>query len=126
MIHPMMDVLAVDTSYAYGCPLLYPFTKEYWISPWVFFQDIHRGSLYEFFLGANNRLAFWIEFVVFLPLIIIATLFNKKNGRVWGIGVLISFMIALYYLRSTIISESEVKFVGVFTPYTISETRSTK
>jgi len=124
IIHPIMDVLAVDTSYAYGCPLLYPFTKEYWISPWVFFQDIHRRSLYEFFLGGNNRLAFWIEFVVFLPLIVVATFFSMK--KVWGIGALISFMIALYYLRSTIISESEIKFSGVFTPYTVSETRSAK
>lgn len=114
VIHPIMDVLALDTSLAYGCSLLYPFSKECWISPWVFFQDIHRGSLREFFLGANNLLAFWIELAFFLPWIIVATLPQKKKVWLWGTAGLFSLGVAVYYLRLTKITETGIEFIRVF------------
>jgi inner membrane protein len=112
-IHPIMDVLALDASRAYGCPLLYPFLKEYWISPWVFFQDIHRESLFEFFLGANNRLAFWIEFAFFLPWVIVVTFPSRKKTLFYGLAGLFSLGVSIYYLRETKITDAGIEFVRV-------------
>lgn len=113
ILHPVMDFFALDTSFPYGCPLFYPFSKAYWISPWIFFQDIHRSSLADFFFGANNLLAFWIECAVFLPLLMVATLSGSKRLWLLGVAGLVSLGVILYFLREVRITQEGIEFVRI-------------
>lgn len=114
ILHPIMDILAVDTAFPYGCPLFYPFLKKSWISPYVFFEDIQRPSLTGFFLGSNNLLAFWIEFIFFSPLLWAATVQGAKKKIGWAIAFLIALSVILFYISHVQISASGIEFVKVF------------
>ncbi len=111
-LHPVMDVLAMDTAFPYGCPLLYPFVKASYISPYVFFEDIQRPSLKGFFFGHNNLLAFGIEFSFFTPLLLAAT-FAKKRKWIWILTGAISLSVLLFYLHKVYITSSGIEFIRV-------------
>ena len=115
LIHPVMDVVCIDTSAPYGCPLLYPFKRDFWLSPFVFFQDIHRASLRDFLLGSNNLLAFWIEFIFFLPQLIVLTFFQLHPKRNWfWIGAwLTSLCVIMYYLHISVVTSDGIEFFRV-------------
>ncbi len=79
--HLILDVLALDTSAPYGCPLLWPFTNEYFISPITLFSDVHRISdTRQFFpslLNPHNARTVLLEIVFLTPLLVVVMLKNR-------------------------------------------------
>ncbi|MDP3980086.1 MAG: metal-dependent hydrolase [Chlamydiota bacterium] len=121
--HCFLDIYSVDTSYPYGCPLFYPYAG-YIISPWVFFQDIHRGSLQELF-GPHNRLAMAIELGVFAPPVIAAYLTQAANNRIkkwmiisiWIVTLTCSTAVIYTSTLKTLISGNKIIFVEANTTH---------
>jgi inner membrane protein len=85
--HVLLDLLSDDTSPPYGVPALWPVTDNYYISPISAFLDIHRASISESFITSlfnlHNFLAIFVEFIIFLPLVVIVTLIKRKRKRLF-------------------------------------------
>ncbi|MBI1884406.1 MAG: metal-dependent hydrolase [Chlamydiae bacterium] len=113
-LHPLMDVLALDTASPYGCPLGYPFSKVSVMSPYVFFQDIHRAGLRNFLFGKNNLLAFGIEAIFFLPLMMALSYREGRSRGAWFIAVLISFFVTATALRVVKWVDGRALFMSVW------------
>jgi hypothetical protein len=66
---------------------LWPITDSYYISPISAFLDIHRDSISESFITSlfnlHNFLAIFVEFIIFLPLVVIVTLIKRKRKRLF-------------------------------------------
>lgn len=67
--HLALDFFARDTAPPYGAQFLWPFSREYFISPWTPFLDAHREPPQQIF-SQKNLVAYLTEFVYFgLPLL---------------------------------------------------------
>ena len=70
--HLLLDWLSKDTRTPSGIPALWPFTGQYYQSPWtVFGETSRRYWLPEEFILGNLRALGW-ELAVLLPLLIVA------------------------------------------------------
>ena len=112
----LIDIFSIDTSFDYGCPLLYPF-GGYIISPWVFFQDIHRAGLRQI-LSLHNALAIGIEIGVFLPPVLALHATQKLKGHrriskkilLWVFALGLSLFVIMLSLHQTVIKGKEIFF----------------
>ena len=79
-VHLFMDLLTLDKSAPYGCPLFMPFSDLYLISPVQIFLDLHRASAgHEFFSSLFTRHNFWVIFVEFIILVPVLVLTIRKQ-----------------------------------------------
>ncbi len=73
--HIIVDYFTRDTSPSYGEQILWPFSKDYFISSISIFRDIHKaGTSSEFFLSLCSYHNLWtvlIEVLIFTALIIL-------------------------------------------------------
>lgn len=83
--HVILDVLALDTSAPYGCPLFWPFSNQFMISPVVIFSDVSRASDTRTFFASlfniHNLKTVLIEIGILAP-IWGATVWWKRKRRV--------------------------------------------
>jgi inner membrane protein len=86
--HVLLDSLCEDSSPPYGVPALWPITGHYYISPISVFLDIQRdqvsGTFIRSLFSFHNFLAILIEIVIFLPLVVIVSLFKINRVRIVG------------------------------------------
>jgi inner membrane protein len=77
--HLLLDWLSKDTRAPSGIPALWPFTAQYYQSPWTVFSETSRRYwLPEEFLLGNLRALSW-EVAVLLPLLVVAWV--RWSGR---------------------------------------------
>lgn len=70
--HLALDFFARDTAPPYGAQFLWPFSSDYYISPWTPFLDAHREPPRQIF-SQKNLVAYLSEFVYFgLPLLLLS------------------------------------------------------
>jgi hypothetical protein len=83
--HVILDYFSTDTSLPYGVPLLWPLSAEYYIAPSAFFPDVHRGtSIIKFiasFFSLHNLWAVTVESLMFIPLIFLMLVWNRRCPR---------------------------------------------
>jgi membrane-bound metal-dependent hydrolase YbcI (DUF457 family) len=81
--HLLLDCLALDQRPPFGCPLLWPFSNHFFISPMVLFSDVSRISdSKQFFvslLNLHNLQTIAIETGVLAPLWAIVWFFKRKK-----------------------------------------------
>jgi membrane-bound metal-dependent hydrolase YbcI (DUF457 family) len=71
--HLFLDYIAIDTSYPYGSPFLWPLSDAYYLAPFAFLPDIHRSSdsnlnfLFTL-INSHNLFAASVEFLILAPL----------------------------------------------------------
>ena len=101
--HIFLDFFSSDSGFPYGIPLFWPFSHEYFMSPFPLFRDVFRegGSNTLFFqtlLNENNLWEILLEvfFSVFLILVLYATKGTKKNLR-WASAAVASLCFLGYY-----------------------------
>jgi len=76
--HTILDIFSVDTSSPFGVPLLWPFSQEYFISPYSLFPDVIRSK--------ESTSAF------------ITSLWNTHNLQAAGLEVLFACAVLLMVL----------------------------
>lgn len=86
--HLILDILALDKRPPYGCPLLWPFSRKFIISPFYFFSDVERESSAVQFLSSllswHNFRTILLEIAILLPLFILIVLWQnnkEKSGK---------------------------------------------
>lgn len=83
--HVILDLLAVDKRAPFGCPVFWPFSNKYFISPVLLFSDVSRVSDSRLFLQSlfnrHNLATVGVELLVLTP-ILIYILWRKRNHRV--------------------------------------------
>lgn len=83
--HVILDLLAVDKRAPFGCPVFWPFSQNYVISPILLFSDVSRVSDSRLFLQSlfnrHNLATVGVEILVLAP-ILIFILWRKQNHRV--------------------------------------------
>lgn len=82
--HVLLDCVALDQRPPYGCPLLWPFSNRFFISPVVLFSDVSRSSDSKLFFSSlfnmHNLRTVAIEAAVLMPLwAIVWFVMRKKN-----------------------------------------------
>jgi hypothetical protein len=81
--HLLLDCLALDRRPPFGCPLLWPFSNRFFISPVVLFSDVSRISDSKLFfaslLNPHNLRTIAIETGVLAPLWAIVWIFKRKK-----------------------------------------------
>ncbi len=77
--HLVLDFFAVDTTPPYGEPIFWPFSGQYFISPWTPFLDVKHGRSWEAFVNWENARAVLVEAGFFLPVWL---------GLLWARGAL--------------------------------------
>ena len=82
--HVLLDCLALDQRPPYGCPLLWPFSNRFFISPVVLFSDVSRSSDSKLFFSSlfnlHNLRTVAIEAAVLMPLwAVVWSVTRKKN-----------------------------------------------
>lgn len=119
--HGFMDLLSVDTSFPYGCPIFF----NYIISPWVFFQDIHRSGIEQIF-SLHNLRAIGIEIGTFFPFVVALLLTqhyqNKWNKTkflfLWMFALGLSLATIYGSMQKTHIIENQIIFCSAnFMPF---------
>ncbi len=72
--HVILDILAVDKRAPFGCPLFWPFSQKYYISPVLLFSDVSRVSDSRFFFQSlfnwHNLRTIGIEALVLTPVLL--------------------------------------------------------
>ena len=80
--HVILDILAVDKREPFGCPLWWPFLKDFVISPVLLFSDVSRVSDSAMFFASlfnvHNLKTVLIELVVLMPLLFLVIWRNRK------------------------------------------------
>ncbi len=83
--HVLLDILALDKREPFGCPLWWPFSNEFVISPVLIFSDVSRVSDSKYFFqslfNAHNLRTVTIEIAVLLPLVLVAFLLIQKKSK---------------------------------------------
>lgn len=84
--HVILDILALDKREPLGCPLWWPFSNEFVISPVLVFSDVSRVSnstqFFQSLFNTHNLNTVLIEIAVLLPLFIIVIVWHKmKTNR---------------------------------------------
>ncbi len=83
--HVVLDILALDKREPFGCPLWWPFSNAFVISPVTIFADVSRASDSQYFIqslfNAHNLKTVLIETVILTPLLIIAVFFYKMKSK---------------------------------------------
>jgi membrane-bound metal-dependent hydrolase YbcI (DUF457 family) len=85
--HVILDYFSTDTSLPYGVPLLWPLSGEYYTAPFAFLPDIHRGaatSTIKFIASVfslHNLWAVTVESLMFIPLIFLMLVWNRRSPR---------------------------------------------
>jgi len=73
--HVILDILALDKREPFGCPIWWPFSNEFVISPVLVFSDVSRVSESKYFIQSlfneHNMRTILIEFAVLAPLLIV-------------------------------------------------------
>jgi inner membrane protein len=64
--HPVLDYFSADTSKPFGVPLFWPFSSEYYISPFPLFRDVQRnqdtiGTFFSTIINTNNAWGILVE-----------------------------------------------------------------
>ena len=65
--HLVLDFFAVDTSPPFGEPLFWPFSIQFFLSPWTPFLDVKHGQSWDAVLNWDNARAVALEVALFLP-----------------------------------------------------------
>ena len=66
--HLLLDFFAVDTTPPYGEPLFWPFSREFYLSPWTPLLDVKHGRTWEAFVNWANARTVAVEAALFIPL----------------------------------------------------------
>ena len=73
--HVILDLLAMDKRAPFGCPVFWPFSKKYFISPVLLFSDVSRVSDSRLFLQSlfnlHNLATVGVELLVLVPILIL-------------------------------------------------------
>ena len=78
--HIALDYFSKDTSAPFGMELFWPFSKEFFIAPFVIFDDIWRGTLAQL-LSLHNWLAVGQEILYIGPICILASLLRNHPPK---------------------------------------------
>jgi inner membrane protein len=87
--HVALDYVTMDTSRPYGMQMLWPFSDNFYLSPWLVFQDIKKAStsgafVESLFVWHNLRSVLW-EAAIFLPALVGLHLWKRiHRGKVAG------------------------------------------
>ena len=116
--HAILDFVSIDTSIPYGMPVLWPFSDKYFISPWVVFSDVDRGSFSRMFGGHNQR-TFLVEVLIMGPVVWLAWVQakntkkgkNKKRYFIQGLVFVFFFIAIVLSLHKTVINGADISFV---------------
>lgn len=65
--HPLLDLVAVDTSFPFGEPFLWPLSGTYLLSPVTIFSDVHHGNRWADFVNWHNLSALGLEALLLAP-----------------------------------------------------------
>jgi membrane-bound metal-dependent hydrolase YbcI (DUF457 family) len=81
--HVILDVLAVDKRAPFGCPIFWPFSQEFYISPIVLFSDVSRVSDSRLFLqslfSVHNLATICVEALVLIPILLYFVWRKNRN-----------------------------------------------
>jgi len=111
MIHPVLDIFLADPVAPYGCPLFMPFSDQYYMSPWVFFE---RTSLHESVFESRNLKSFLIELCVFAPWAMVLSLKSPRKIYLWVMASLLSSGVILWNLSWVHMDEAIAHFEKIF------------
>jgi inner membrane protein len=79
--HLLLDFLGKDTRQPFGEQLFWPFTSEYYISPFALFSDVHKASHSDIFLKSlfnwHNLTTMAIEVAILTPILLLVL--NRKK-----------------------------------------------
>jgi inner membrane protein len=75
--HMMLDYLCLDTGAPFGVPLLWPWSDETYLSPWLLLPDVHHSS--RRIVGVHNLLLMIREVLVLLPLIGLIQILKSRS-----------------------------------------------
>lgn len=99
--HPLLDIVSSDTSFPFGIPLFWPFSSDYFISPFPLFRDVNKAGesnsvFFQSLLSANNGWGVVLE-ITFSVIILSALLLYQKHAGSWR-----SWLIASGLLGATL------------------------
>ena len=84
--HLVLDFFSKDTRVPSGMPLFWPISDKYYLSPVVLFQDVHKASSNEAFLGSlvcwHNLWTLLIELAILMPLAIWMYIKYGKTSKI--------------------------------------------
>ncbi len=70
--HVILDILALDLRAPFGCPLFWPISNQFFISPVVIFSDVSRVSdsrlFFQSLLNVHNLKTVLLEVVILAPI----------------------------------------------------------
>lgn len=79
--HPMMDALSPDTSAPIGVMIMWPFSREHWLTGWALFwpiwRDIHSSKFFSHNSGAVLR-----ELAIMLPVTALVWWTRRRRSAV--------------------------------------------
>ncbi|RPI02910.1 MAG: metal-dependent hydrolase [Calditrichaeota bacterium] len=82
--HVLLDCLALDQRLPYGCPLLWPISNSFIISPITIFSDVKRISdsrqFFPSLLNLHNLKTVLLEITILTPLLA-AFVWRNKNAQ---------------------------------------------
>ncbi|MBN1466483.1 metal-dependent hydrolase [candidate division KSB1 bacterium] len=82
--HVILDCLAVDRREPFGCPIGWPFSQKFVISPVLLFSDVTRSSDSSLFFPSlfnmHNLQAVSIELFVLMPVLFTVWMLRKSTG----------------------------------------------
>ncbi len=82
--HLLLDCLALDQRPPFGCPLLWPVSNRFFISPIVLFSDVKRHSEAGLFLASlfntHNLRTVAVEIALLAPIWLILFLRKRKES----------------------------------------------
>lgn len=86
--HVILDILALDQREPLGCPIWWPFSYDFVISPVLIFSDVSRASdsnvFFQSLFNLHNLKTVLIEIAVLAPLLLVVFLVQKveiKNKK---------------------------------------------
>lgn len=78
--HLAADLVTEDRSAPYGIMVLWPFSSEYWISPWPLFWHLRKREWGDF-LQTHNAQAVLVEAAWCLPLVLLVLAWKTRAAR---------------------------------------------
>ncbi|MBN1481272.1 metal-dependent hydrolase [candidate division KSB1 bacterium] len=84
--HVILDLLAVDKREPFGCPIWWPFSNKFAISPVLIFSDVSRVSdsrlFFKSLFNAHNMRTITLELFILMPIaLIILWITRIKQGN---------------------------------------------
>lgn len=78
--HPIMDALSPDTSVPIGVMIMWPFSREHWLTGWAPFwpiwRDIHSSKFFS-----HNSVALVRELAIMLPLVTLVWWLRRPSPK---------------------------------------------